>query len=553
MYYTICMTKKEYILFFIILGIGVFFRFYHLSSTPPGLYPDEAMNGNNVLEAISTNHFKVFYQENNGREGLFINMQGISVKLFGNKPWALRGVSAVFGSLTIVAIYFLARELFIEDEDKKKRLGKAGTIALVSAFLLATSYWHINFSRIGFRAIMLPLLSAAGFYFILKGLRTRKISGLVWGGIFTGLGFQTYIAFRFVPFILAVPLVWYFVRWIKNKSDGQKALRNILIFLFVTFIAALPIGIYFLQNPANFFGRSSEVSIFAGPSPLKLFVANNIATLGMLTVRGDCNARHNYSCNPELYPLVAVFFLIGLFLMVKDYWSGKYFPKLTLYLLTTWLIFMSLPETLTREGIPHALRAIGLIPPVIIISGFGAWWFLNKMIAWLGRQQTNFPDLAKQIKRIKTNLTILFILALLTIPVITYRLYFIRFASSADAYFGFATETWHLGEYLNNLPVNIQKYVMVNAAGTDVRGIPMPAQPIMFATESFQDSERIRKNIEYILPNELDKINLSSSGDTIIAFIDSGDITLIDAIQKKFPALQKRVPGDYVILTTTVR
>jgi hypothetical protein len=50
-----------------VLIIASFMRFYHFTSTPPGLYPDEAMDGNNATEVAQTGHFQVFYTEDNGR------------------------------------------------------------------------------------------------------------------------------------------------------------------------------------------------------------------------------------------------------------------------------------------------------------------------------------------------------------------------------------------------------------------------------------------------------------------------------------------------------
>jgi len=41
-------------------------------------------------------------------------------------------------------------------------------IGLLSAFFLATSFWHINFSRIGFRAIMAPFFLIWAVYFLIK-------------------------------------------------------------------------------------------------------------------------------------------------------------------------------------------------------------------------------------------------------------------------------------------------------------------------------------------------------------------------------------------------
>src|SRR3990167_10534307 len=146
--------RKECLILFLILTVAVFFRFYQLSSLPPGLWPDEAANGVDALKALDTNDFKIFYPANNGREGLFINMQALSIWLFGATPFALRVVSAIIGTLTVLGLYLLAKQLF----DKK--------IASVASFFLAISFWHVNFSRIGFRAIMLPLIMVFTFYFL---------------------------------------------------------------------------------------------------------------------------------------------------------------------------------------------------------------------------------------------------------------------------------------------------------------------------------------------------------------------------------------------------
>jgi predicted membrane-bound mannosyltransferase len=60
---------------FLIVSIALFLRTYHLTELPPGLYPDEAMNGDNTMHALHTGAWSVFYPENNGREGLFINIR----------------------------------------------------------------------------------------------------------------------------------------------------------------------------------------------------------------------------------------------------------------------------------------------------------------------------------------------------------------------------------------------------------------------------------------------------------------------------------------------
>src|SRR3990167_5244896 len=196
------MTKKEIGAILFLLIIAAFLRLYNLETTPPGLYPDEAMNGNNALEAIRTGTFKVFYPENNGREGLFINIQALFLAATGiREPWMLRLPSALFGILSVLGAFYLFRELARTSELKNDFL-----IGFLGSFLLATSVWHIIFSRIGFRAIMAPLFLIWALYFLIKAVRSSSSRSYflfsIFSGISYGLGFYTYIAYRITPLLL---------------------------------------------------------------------------------------------------------------------------------------------------------------------------------------------------------------------------------------------------------------------------------------------------------------------------------------------------------------
>ncbi|HDH31684.1 MAG TPA: glycosyltransferase family 39 protein, partial [Candidatus Wolfebacteria bacterium] len=242
------MNKKIvlYILIFIII-IASFLMLFNLSDFPPGLYPDEAMNGNNALESLHTGGWKVFYPENNGREGLFMNIQAIFLGLFGNKIWTLRLVSALFGILMVLGIYFLTKELF----------NNSRNIALLSSFFAATSFWIINFSRIGFRAIMAPMFLVWALYFLISAFNKIKegnpksyILNSIFSGVFYGLGFYSYIAYRATPLLIFVILLFY---WFKNKDSAVR--KKILLvasgYILVAIIIAAPLGLYFINNPQD--------------------------------------------------------------------------------------------------------------------------------------------------------------------------------------------------------------------------------------------------------------------------------------------------------------
>jgi len=99
--------KQKKALFFLlaILAVATFFRFWDLTAVPPGLYPDVAINGNDALAALKSGDFKLFYPENNGREGLFINLVAFSFWLFGPTIFAIKIVPAIFGTLTVLGLF----------------------------------------------------------------------------------------------------------------------------------------------------------------------------------------------------------------------------------------------------------------------------------------------------------------------------------------------------------------------------------------------------------------------------------------------------------------
>lgn len=204
------MNKKILISLLIILAIASFLRLWQLDLTPPGVYPDEAINANDALDSLGNKEFKVFYPENNGREGLYIWLISLSFAVFGPSIWALKIISALIGILTVLGIYLLSKELFSQ------------RIALLSSFFLALSFWHINFSRIAFRAILIPFCLTFGFYFLLKGFKNWKTHNFIISGIFWGLGFYTYISYRVSVLLLFFFLALKLISYLKENKAKYK-------------------------------------------------------------------------------------------------------------------------------------------------------------------------------------------------------------------------------------------------------------------------------------------------------------------------------------------
>jgi 4-amino-4-deoxy-L-arabinose transferase-like glycosyltransferase len=477
--------SKIFWLVFVIIIIASFFRLYQLKTVPPGLYPDEAMEGNNALQIIHGGSFKVFYPENNGREGLFVNILVFFIKFLGNEPWVIRLPMAIAGILTVLGIYFLAAELF----------GPA--TGLLTSFLVAVSFWHILFSRIGFRAMLAPMLLVWSVYFLLLALRRlnskRYFLYSVIGGIIYGLGFYTYIAYRVTPV-----LVLFVIAYLWKKADAparKKILLSAGCFLFLTFLTALPIGYYFLKHPADFTGRTSEISIFGSAHPLQDLGWNILKTAGMFNFHGDYNWRQNLSGQPELFWPVGILFVLGVLLGIIKLW--RWFRRriaagtsptepFALMLVFLWFILAALPVVISDEGIPHALRSILMIPPVFMLTalaGVRLYRFLQKYNPeWL----------------LKAVAIIFFIFVTLG----TYQQYFVTWAKNKNTADAYSADYVEIGNEINALPPETPKYVIVQASGVLAGGVPMPAQTVMFITDTYLPKYQQLKNIHYVLPTD---------------------------------------------------
>ena len=514
------MDKKILLLLIVIFVIAAFFRLWQLSSIPPGLYPDVAINGNDVLASLKSGDFKVFYPDNNGREGLFMWLIALSFLIFGVSVWSIKITAATLGILTVLGTYLLTKELFSKNNPT--------IIALLSSFFLATSFWHTNFSRIGFRAIMLPFILVFAFYFLFLGLREKRVFWYVISGIFFGLGFYTYTTYRFVVLLLPLILIFWHLIY-KNQGSQKKFLLSAFYFLFSIWIIALPLGIYFLGNPQDFISRATGVSIFLQENPIKAFGESLVLHLGMFNFYGDYNWRHNFSKSPMLPWPLGILFLIGVILSFREifrksnYQEKNYQSLFIFYFLISTFFLMLLPGILTYEGIPHSLRVIGVIPVVYILVAFGAW--------------KTYEFLSRKLKR-KKLFAVLGLMFLVIVAASEFNKYFFNWAKRQEVKDAFTQTYENIGYFLNSLPENVQKYVIVNELGRPLYGISIPAQTPMF----IESSKYGRPNSIYLKAEDLNDIRTGGKKTIIVPLYEN---RIFEELQKKFPQGKIREIGDF--------
>lgn len=518
------------LLLFTILAIALFVRVYQIDNIPSGLYPDEATNGTDALTAIETGDYKLFYSNNYGREGLFINLQALAVKYFGNTVPVLKFWSTVFGTLAVLGVYLLAKELF-----QRRSAG------LIAAFLIATSYWAINFSRIGFRAIMVTFLLSFAFYFFFKGLRTERLRTFFLAGLIFGLGLHTYVAYRLAPLILIAILPFLILSY---ENFLKRFWKHGLIFILGAFLTAAPLVFHFVTHPEELNSRTGAVSIFSPEINKGDFWGTFGKTLGLSLVKynfwGDQNWRHNYPPYPILDPFTGIFFLAGFTYLIYDFVRliGRRFrekirdPALArAAFLLAFFFAMLMPEFLTEEGLPHALRAIGTQTPVFLMATLAISLFMkHAKSVFLGTRLALYS---------------LIFFSLFLGATINLTKYFVFFAESPEQHGAFNKNFRNIAEYVATLPPETIKYIVPNGGGRMLdNGLPVSAQPIVFLTHGKV------ANIVFIEPETLLRL-----GQKNIVILMNHDETLLNKIETKIPGAKRekidlypRTNSDFTII-----
>lgn len=387
-------AKADIVAILILLGIAAFFRLHNLHEMPIGLWRDEAANGLEALRVLD-GQYAIFYGT---REPMFIYLVALSVAFLGRTPLAIRLVSAIVGTATIPVTYLLVKELF------RSKDHRARAIASLTSLWLATSYWHISFSRLGFRGILLPLVASLSFYFLWRGWNelsavpdhgsSRRSTTLLWfalAGLLSGLTMYTYTAARFLPLVL-LPFLGSVAstRWgiapepcrdHRITHTSASAFKAFAVFGLVFHLVFAPLGAYFVTHPGSFLARSG-VSVFglAHDEPLVVVLAQNaVRQLGMFGFAADPNVRHDPAGRPAFDLFTLSFFLLGAAVGVRRCTQIPY-----LFVLS-WLSAMLLPAILTVPELPHFLRAIGALPAAYVFPALGverAWnWLTAKQVS----------------------------------------------------------------------------------------------------------------------------------------------------------------------------
>jgi len=237
--------KAVFLVLSAIVILGFVLRFLDLGKE--SLWLDEAVTYYNTNSTSIGDVWTAAYNDRSPPLH-FIALWG--VRLFGSNEFWLRFPSAIAGTVTIIVIFFVAREIANEK------------VGLISALLLAVSPFHIFYSQEARFYAFAVLFVAVAYYAFFKACNSRKWYDWTLFGVACAAAFYSHF---YTSFAIITLFIGYFIirikefdfsRW-NGKNNSIKAVipNDFKLFIFggaVAFILVIPIISSFLHQNQYF-------------------------------------------------------------------------------------------------------------------------------------------------------------------------------------------------------------------------------------------------------------------------------------------------------------
>lgn len=349
------MIKKILPLLLIIL-LATFLRFYKLAQVPQGMAWDEAAIAYNGYAVLTTrrdewlNKLPISFRSfGDYKAPLAIYQSGIFTWVFGMNLWAVRLPFAIWGVLAVLAIYLFFKELFWKNPDREKW-------ALLAAFILAVSPWHLHYSRLAFESGLALALLLWALYFFYRYLRLKKISSFL---LATFLASSTLYAYHSSK--ITVPLLFILLIWMNHKFFKRKG-KSLLIAGSLALLILCPLILDALAGQG--LTRANSTIFAISNSWLELlrnFFGNTLSYFSLdflIFGKNMGNFRHGDGRFGIIEPLSLILIIFYVFFRRYD---KKLFP------LSLTLIALGLLPAILAEGQSSSNRSLLALPGIILL------------------------------------------------------------------------------------------------------------------------------------------------------------------------------------------
>jgi 4-amino-4-deoxy-L-arabinose transferase-like glycosyltransferase len=325
----------------VLLVIGFFLRL--ISALNLGVLADDMLYASQSAGIIGSGIIST-----HSNPPLFLYLTDLSYNLLGYSTFASRFFPLIMGTLLILVMYLLSRELF----DKR--------VALFVAFLITFST-HLIRTTFTEASNIIFFLAFLGIYCGIKYLKTEKLKDLILAAVYFGLATLTkYNA----PFYVLAFLLFGIYKFKSEKKEifSKTNFKRISIFLLIIFMLSLPflafnfilqkdkgiIDVYF----SRIIGSEKTQKLYSGLAGQKNSFFENMVS---------ASTYRNLNLTYITDPLIFILALGGIFLVIKNKKKEQGFFL---------LIFFIVPYILQSSG--SSLQKHFLFMPLLfsILAGY---------------------------------------------------------------------------------------------------------------------------------------------------------------------------------------
>ena len=229
-------------------------RYVNLSGHPfmlNGIEASLGLEATRINDGLIRNPFGAAWL---GNPTLLLYGMALPIRLLGRTIFAVRFLSPLVGAATVTAVWLLGRRLW------------GRNVALLAAVLLAGSYFHLHYSRMGMTNVwdgLLVLLVLGLAAIAWQRPADAPLQRALWlaAGLALGFSAYAYTASHLLPLMLAAV----FLLWLLCDREVLRAqARHLIAALGLAFVVALPILLFYQTHPGVFTERWRALGIFTG-------------------------------------------------------------------------------------------------------------------------------------------------------------------------------------------------------------------------------------------------------------------------------------------------
>ena len=387
---------KTYIIIAIFL-LAAFLRLYKLGSVPPSPSLDEVSIGYNAYSILKTgmDEYKTYFPlqlraYDDFRPALYIYPVSAAIWAFGLNAFAVRLPSVIF---SLVTLFFIYKTALLSG----RKYLKSDTVAIWALAFAAISPWHIYISRLGHEVNLGLALFTAGAYALFYWVVTQKASGLYGAAICMALSLYGYQSEKIVlPFFGAVFILLFWRGLVSAKRVVIKSLMLfVLLALYAVVLTLSPQGLSRLHGtsatgsdaPEMQQARDAHVkAVQSGDKIAGLLTSKYVTAITIITKNYISHFSPQWMFTggrreSHKVPDMGLLPWWGGILMIVGLWFGyRRLPRKIYLLLLAWIFTGPMPAAITTQA-PHAMRAITMFAPLMIVMGVGVG-ILEKYPGW---------------------------------------------------------------------------------------------------------------------------------------------------------------------------